>query len=104
MWLQRQGLGLQSTYPPLSAHRWRSMRQWQALPRLGIQLGVAFATHILRPWPRPQLLLKLLHHLLQVLTGLTFPQQVSSKLLSVRLCMLQLSLQVLNLKGTLHGQ
>lgn len=80
------------------------MWQWQALPRLGIQLSTALATHVLRPWPRPQLLLKLLHHLLQVLTGLTLPQQVSSKLLSVGLCMLQFRLQVLNLKGMLSGQ
>lgn len=55
---------------------------------------------MLRPWPRPQLLLKLPHHLLQMLAGLTFPQQVSSKLLAVGLRMLQLRLQVLNLKGT----
>lgn len=75
------------------------MWQWQSLPMLGIQLSVALTSRILRPWPRPQLLLKLLHHLLQVLTGLTFPQQVSSKLLTVSLCMLQLRLQVLNLKG-----
>jgi hypothetical protein len=35
-----------------------------------------------------------------MLAGLTFPQQVSSKLLAVGLRMLQLRLQVLNLKGT----
>lgn len=90
-------------YPPPSAHAWRSMWQWQALPRLGIQLGAALATRILRPRPRPQLFLKLLHHLLQVLSRLALAQQVSPELLAVGLRVLQLRLQVLNLKGMLRS-
>lgn len=92
------------TRRPLRTHGGPSTWQWQPLPRLGIQLSVALTTGILRPWSRPQLLLKLLHHLFQVLTGLTLPQQVSSKLFTVSLRMLQLRLQVFDLKGTLGGQ
>lgn len=48
---------------------------------------------------RPQLFLKFLDHLLQVLPGLPLMQEVGAELLAVGLGVLQLHLQVLNLWG-----
>lgn len=48
---------------------------------------------------RPQLFLKFLDHLLQVLPGLPLVQEVGAELLAVGLGVLQLHLQVLNLWG-----
>lgn len=47
----------------------------------------------------PELLLKLLHHPLQVLPGLPLQQQVGSELLAVGLGVLQLHLEVLDLEN-----
>lgn len=46
----------------------------------------------------PQLLMKILHHPLQVLPGLPFLQQVSTQLLAVSVGLLQLHLEVLYLE------
>lgn len=48
---------------------------------------------------RPQLFLKFLDHLLQVLPGLPLVQEVGAELLAVGLGVLQLHLQVLDLRG-----
>lgn len=53
---------------------------------------------------RPQLFLKFLDHLLQVLAGLALVQEVGAELLAVGLGVLQLHLQVLDLQGQTDRQ
>lgn len=53
-------------------------------------------------WFQPELFLKLFHHFFQVFPCLSFPQQVCPQLLPIRLGMLQLHLQLLNLKSKIR--